>query len=251
MANLVSAPPAPAPQRKPVEGFTVEELGRIVGMSPRNIRAHQARKLLAAPVRRGRIVLYDESHVRRLRTIVALQRQGFNLVSIEAILGARNSDPGAPALGLTLNRIAAEHPALIHALARHRVVARTDDGTVHPARPHVLRAGLKLHGVGLAPARTLQVLGEVLEQVAGVSEELTRASTARILALIPDRAGGSFEDLDRDTVALTQGIIDLLSEAFRVALENCSETIVAALVGRRHGGTLDTLLDPAHSLDNG
>src|ERR1700761_9003654 len=96
-------------------GYTVEQLSRKVGMSPRNIRSHQARKLLPPPTRRGRMAYYDESHVRRLESIKSLQRQGFNLVSIEAILGVRSSDPGAQAMITTLRKLAVDRPALAYA----------------------------------------------------------------------------------------------------------------------------------------
>ncbi len=236
------------------DGLTVEELGRLVGMSPRNIRSHQARKLLPPPVRRGRIALYDETHVRRLEAITALQRQGFNLVSIEAILGARSSDPGGPALVKTLHRLAADHPSLVYALSRHNVVARAEDGAVQVARPRAVRTALKLHRVGLGSAPALEVLSEVLDHLQVLTEELTRGCGARVLALAPDNPGGgprSWEDLDRHTVALTQGVIDLLSEAFRVAVENCSETIVAELINRRAGLDLDMDIDPTLAVDNG
>ncbi|MET8463622.1 MerR family transcriptional regulator, partial [Micromonospora zamorensis] len=106
-------------------GYSVEELARKVGMSPRNIRAHQARRLLPPPVRRGRAALYDDSHVRRLDAILALQRQGFNLVSIEAMLGVRASDEAPDGLTAMLQRLTADRPALAHALTRHGVIGRT------------------------------------------------------------------------------------------------------------------------------
>jgi DNA-binding transcriptional MerR regulator len=244
----------PAQPGQKLDGLTVEELSQLVGMSPRNIRSHQARKLLPPPVRKGRIALYDESHVRRLKTIIALQRQGFNLVSIEAILGTRNSDPGASALTATLHRLTADKPSLVYALGRHNVVARTENGEVHLARPGVIRIALQLHRVGLGGVAALQILGELLDHLQLVTEELTQECSARVLALVPEPDGSgprSWEDLDRDTVALTQGIIDLLSASFRVAVENCSETIVAELVSRRYGVDLKMDVDPTQQLDNG
>ena len=55
-------------------------------------------------------------HLRRLETIKALQRQGFNLVAIQAILGARGTDPGSDALTGVLQRLAVDSPYLVHAL---------------------------------------------------------------------------------------------------------------------------------------
>ena len=71
--------------------YTIEQLARRVGMSPRNVRAHQARRLLAPPVRRGRVAWYDESHVRRLERIQALQRQGMSESDISAAVAAAAS----------------------------------------------------------------------------------------------------------------------------------------------------------------
>src|SRR5262245_24112991 len=117
-SSVVRYPPTTLPSM--TDGrYTVDELARKVGMSPRNIRAHQARKLLAPPLRRGRSGYYDDSHVRRLEVIKTLQRQGFNLVAIEAILGVRSSDQTAEAFTAMLQRLLMEHPSLIYALSRH------------------------------------------------------------------------------------------------------------------------------------
>lgn len=68
------------------EGLTLDELARLTGMSPRNVRAHQSRGLLAPPVLRGRLARYDAHHVARLVLIRSLQAQGFSLESIGRIL---------------------------------------------------------------------------------------------------------------------------------------------------------------------
>ncbi|MFJ1618426.1 MerR family transcriptional regulator [Streptomyces sp. NPDC088251] len=75
---------------RPHARYTVEEIAGVVGMSPRNIRAHQSRKFLHPPIRKGRACYYGETHVERLRYIISLQRQGSNLVSIAALIGVGN-----------------------------------------------------------------------------------------------------------------------------------------------------------------
>lgn len=99
-STMVCVPSVPRPRGgapAPVLRYTVEELARAVAMSPRNIRAHQARRLLDPPVRLGRSAYYTALHVRRLEAIKALQRQGFNLVAIQAILGTSTGSPAEPA----------------------------------------------------------------------------------------------------------------------------------------------------------
>ena len=64
-------------------GLTIEQLAAEVGMSVRNIRNHQSRGLLPAPEVRARVGYYDAEHVARLRLILDLQADGFNLAAIE------------------------------------------------------------------------------------------------------------------------------------------------------------------------
>ena len=66
--------------------LTLAELARLTGLTPRNIRAHQARGLLMPPVVRGRVGHYGPAHVARLRWITALQERGFNLAAIGRLL---------------------------------------------------------------------------------------------------------------------------------------------------------------------
>jgi DNA-binding transcriptional MerR regulator len=215
-------------------GYTVEELSRKVGMSPRNIRAHQARKLLPPPVRRGRVAYYDESHVRRLETIKGLQRQGFNLVSIEAMLGTHRSDRGGTTLELLIGRVESDHPALLYALTRHGVVGRTDDGVVRVVRPRALLSALDLHRIGLSPIAALRLLSELLDSTQGTAQHLVEAAGARLLALRPGAVDGgrgrSGDALDADSAALTQGLVSVLSEVLRIAVENRARTCVPQLV---------------------
>lgn len=228
-------------------GYTVEELARKVGMSARNIRAHQARRLLAPPVRRGRVALYDDTHVRRLEAILTLQRQGFNLVSIEAMLGVRTGDEAPDGLTAMLQRLATERPALTHALTRHGVIGRAPDGTVRTVRPRPLRAALDLHRVRMGTVPALQALSEVLDSVKPLADELVAAVTARMLALAPELGGTgsrpSWSDADRETILLTQGVVNVLTEAFRLAVESQAEAHVAELLENQPG--------PEPSGDNG
>ena len=55
-------------------------------MSVRNIRNHHTRGLLPPPEVRARIGYYDAEHVARLRLILDLQADGFNLAAIERLL---------------------------------------------------------------------------------------------------------------------------------------------------------------------
>ncbi len=66
--------------------LTIEQLAAESGMTVRNIRAHQARGLLAGPEVRLRVGYYGPEHVQRLRAIRELQAEGFNLTGILRLL---------------------------------------------------------------------------------------------------------------------------------------------------------------------
>jgi len=66
--------------------LTIEQLAAQSGMSVRNIRAHQARGLLAPPEVRLRVGYYGPAHIAALRLIRQLQQQGFNLGGIKRLL---------------------------------------------------------------------------------------------------------------------------------------------------------------------
>jgi len=68
--------------------LTIEQLAAEVGMTVRNIRAHQSRGLLDPPVVRGRTGFYGRAHVDRLRLIRDMQADGLNLAAIQKLVGS-------------------------------------------------------------------------------------------------------------------------------------------------------------------
>jgi DNA-binding transcriptional MerR regulator len=87
-AKAGSSPPASSSSASSSSGYnlTVEQLAAEVGMSVRNIRNHHTRGLLPPPEVRARVGYYNAEHVARLRLILDLQADGFNLAAIERLL---------------------------------------------------------------------------------------------------------------------------------------------------------------------
>jgi DNA-binding transcriptional MerR regulator len=68
---------------KPADGeMTISQLAERTGMTVRNIRAHQTRGLLPAPVVRGRTGYYNQEHVARIELTREMQAEGLNLEAI-------------------------------------------------------------------------------------------------------------------------------------------------------------------------
>jgi DNA-binding transcriptional MerR regulator len=207
-------------------------------MSARNIRAHQARGLLAQPTRVGRVAYYNSNHVHRIEAIQNLQQQGFNLVSIASILGVVADEDATPGPGANLERFWTDHPALTYALLRHGVLVKGADGTARVARPRLLRAAFGLRQAGISPAVTLQALVSMLERLRSQADDLVQELAACVLAAAPstDRTGrATWEDLDQETIAFTQAIIVMLADAFQTVVERSGHQHLPDLIAEHSG----------------
>ena len=74
------------------DSWTIAELSDRVGMSARNIRAHQSRGLIPTPQRRGRVAYYGPRHEAALGRIRELQRKGYNLTAVAELLDDTRRD---------------------------------------------------------------------------------------------------------------------------------------------------------------
>ncbi|ADG80091.1 Transcriptional regulator, MerR family OS=Tsukamurella paurometabola (strain ATCC 8368 / DSM/ CCUG 35730 / CIP 100753 / JCM 10117 / KCTC 9821 / NBRC 16120/ NCIMB 702349 / NCTC 13040) OX=521096 GN=Tpau_3512 PE=4 SV=1 [Tsukamurella paurometabola] len=71
--------------------YRIDDLARVSGTTTRNIRGYQERGLLPQPLRRGRVAIYTEKHLRNLKAINKLLSSGFTLKHIATFL----TNPGA------------------------------------------------------------------------------------------------------------------------------------------------------------
>jgi DNA-binding transcriptional MerR regulator len=79
----------------------IDELARRVGMTVRNVRAHQSRGLLPPPEIRGRTGYYGPEHIGRLELIKDLQAEGYSLEVIKRILDRSPGTTAAEVLNFT------------------------------------------------------------------------------------------------------------------------------------------------------
>jgi DNA-binding transcriptional MerR regulator len=68
--------------------FTIDELAQAAGTTVRNVRAYQERGLLPPPSRRGRIGIYNETHLARLRMIGPMLERGYSLANVAELIEA-------------------------------------------------------------------------------------------------------------------------------------------------------------------
>lgn len=68
--------------------YRIDELARLAGSTVRNIRAYQDRGLLPPPRLQGRVGLYDDAHLARLRLVGKLLARGYTFAIIKDLLTA-------------------------------------------------------------------------------------------------------------------------------------------------------------------
>lgn len=63
--------------------YRIDDLARAAGTTARNVRSYQERGLLPVPTARaGRALIYDDTHLERLKLIDALLQRGFTTAHI-------------------------------------------------------------------------------------------------------------------------------------------------------------------------
>lgn len=170
--------------------LTIDELAHRIGMTVRNIRAHQSRGLLPAPEVRGRTGYYGPDHVARLELIQELQADGFNLDLIRRLLdGAQASSKQVlrfkHALGRPFGTDEQPRPINLLELAEEwgttdislleralevGLVRKRDDGSFELASPRLAGHGRELARLGIGLERQLEVIGRVREQADRIAE---------------------------------------------------------------------------------
>jgi DNA-binding transcriptional MerR regulator len=66
--------------------YRIDELAREAGTTVRNVRAYQDRGLIAPPRREGRVGMYSDAHLSRLRLIGQLLERGYTLANIAEMI---------------------------------------------------------------------------------------------------------------------------------------------------------------------
>jgi DNA-binding transcriptional MerR regulator len=199
--------------------YRVEELARQAGVRVDTIRFYQGRGLLPAPARRGRVAIYEEGHLERLRRIRAWQREGLSLGVIKRLLEAGG---------------AGGHETLLRAIVQERLGGRTLSRAELAAESNVPEPLIRaVEAAGLVEAIRI---GEE-ERFTEADLEMARAGLAILQAGFPldellqlavqhaqhvqemaDRAIGLFDRHVREAEANGEQAPDAVAQAFRVLL---------------------------------
>ena len=181
--------------KEPASGYdlTVEQLAAEVGMSVRNIRNHHTRGLLPPPEVRARVGYYSAEHVARLRLILDLQADGFNLASIERLLsgsdglaerllGLRHAvtapyEPESPDF-LTAEELQARFGAVsgkdIERVRKLKLLIPLGDGRFEAPSPALMRAAEQVTDLGIPLHAALALVERMSRDCESISRTFTK-----------------------------------------------------------------------------
>ena len=238
------------------EPLTIDDLARRVQLPVRTIREYHTMRLLPPPERQGRLGLYGDRHVERLRLITRLQRRGYSLAGIRDLLGAWESGTDlVTLLGVDESQAALDETPLY--LTRAELIQRLpalDEATlarvgrIGLARPHGDHFGVRspaLLGLvadwvraGVPPDEALDLIEVFVGDLDTLAGKLAEEIVTRIWEPLSaaGRAGELSDLLRRGRLLLLQGAASTLADRIGAALAERAGTA-------RDGGQLLTVLD--------
>ena len=169
--------------------MTIDELARETGMTARNIRAHQSRGLLQPPVIRARTGFYGPEHAERVRRILPLQEEGFNLAAIKRLVESSDAIGFtravlAPFDGEEPETITAEElerrfaggftAQLLHKAERLELLRPVTEDTWEVPSPTLLRAGEQLVELCIPLRHVIAVADRIARSTEDIAETFVR-----------------------------------------------------------------------------
>ncbi|WP_205873771.1 MerR family transcriptional regulator [Mycobacterium camsae] len=173
--------------------YRIEELARLAGTTTRNIRVYRDRGLLPPPLRVGRIALFNDTHLTRLRLITSMLDRGYNIAHVREMLSAWEEGKNlGDVLGLETAIVGTwttEKPTTItltqarqlvgDATAFERLVAlqviRVDGEQATVTRPKLIEAFNEVRGYGVSLDKLIDLHEQILPKVDEISDLLVRA----------------------------------------------------------------------------
>jgi DNA-binding transcriptional MerR regulator len=240
--------------------FTIDQLAQVTGMTVRNIRAHQSRGLLPPPEVRGRTGYYGPEHAARIRMIVDMQADGFNLNAIQRLLASTPPGTASQALdfGRSLRqpwedeptefveaaelaaRMGGESPdaRLFEQAERLGLIAAAAEGRYEVLSPALIRAGEALVSLGIPVEAGLHVQEQLDRFADGIARVFVRMFVAEVWE--PFEAAGKPEaDWPRVQEALDRLrplAVEAVNATFRRSMSKAVEAEAGRMITRQAKG---------------
>jgi DNA-binding transcriptional MerR regulator len=232
--------------------YRIDDLARLAGTTTRNIRVYRDRGLLHPPLRVGRIALFNDTHLTRLRLITSLLDKGYNIAHVHEMLNAwEQGKDVADMLGLEsaiAGSWAAEKPERMPLDDAKRLidddegfdrmvglgVIKVDGAEATIVRPKLIQAFTEIRQYGVSTEKLIDIHEQVLPHVDAISGLLVQAGVEHVAhRLLP----GTSPPADTEVAELITMLIRFRTQAVAAvsatlafSIESTIETVVGSLL---------------------
>jgi DNA-binding transcriptional MerR regulator len=234
--------------------YRIDELARLANTTTRNIRVYRDRGLLHPPLRVGRIALFNDTHLTRLRLITSMLDRGYNISHVNEMLSAweQGKDLG-DMLGLESaiagswatekpQRMALEQArglvgddAGFDRLVSLGIIRLDDETTATVMRPTLIDVLLEMRDFGVALDKLIDIHEQIAPLLDQISTILVQAGVEEVLDKI--NPGAAMPD-DVEVTALITTLVRFRTQALTAvgatlasSVESAVESVVAQLLG--------------------
>jgi DNA-binding transcriptional MerR regulator len=233
--------------------YRIDDLARLAGTTTRNIRVYRDRGLLHPPLRVGRIALFNDTHLTRLRLITSMLDKGYNIAHVHEMLNAweQGKDVG-DMLGLEsaiAGSWATEKPERMSVADAKRLVdddagfermvglgvIRLEDGEAIVVRPKLIEVFNEIRQYGVATDKLIDLHAGITPLIDQISGMLVQAGIEHVLdrikpgeALPPDT---EVAELITMLVRFRTQAVSAVSATLAFSIESTIESAVGQILG--------------------
>ena len=228
--------------------YRIDDLARLAGTTTRNIRVYRDRGLLHPPLRVGRIALFNDTHLTRLRLISSMLDRGYNISHVREMLTAweQGKDLG-DVLGLETaiaGTWAAEKPTTMAIADARRLIAdeqaferlvgagliRIDDDAQDATvmRPKLIEAFNDIREYGITIDKLIDIHERVLPLVDQISAILVQAGAEHVQDVI--KPGEALPN-DTEVAELITMLVQFRTQAVAAVTATLASSIESTIEG--------------------
>jgi DNA-binding transcriptional MerR regulator len=233
--------------------YRIEELARLAGTTTRNIRVYRDRGLLHPPLRVGRIALFNDTHLTRLRLITSMLDRGYNIAHVHEMLSAWEQGKNlGDMLGLEsaiAGSWASEKPDRMPLADAKRLidddaafdrlvalgVVRIVDDEATVVRPKLIEAFNEIRQYGISVEKLVDIHEQTAPLIDEISGILVRAGVEHVFtrinpgaALPPDT---EVAELITMLVRFRTQAVSAVSATLAFSIESTIESVVGEILG--------------------
>lgn len=179
--------------------YRIDDLARLAGTTTRNIRVYRDRGLLPPPLRVGRIALFNDTHLTRLRLITSMLDRGYTIAHVREMLSAWEEGKNlGDVLGLETAiagpwttekpdtmpladaRRLVDDPRAFERLVALAVI-RIDGPRATITRPKLIDAFNEIRGYGVELGKLIDLHEQIVPEIDKISDMLVRAGAEHVL----------------------------------------------------------------------